>query len=238
MLLPALNKARASARTTTCVNNMKQLGLGIAQYTSDFNDWYPRIILYTTPEKMAYEKFFIENHYVGHGSFLCPEAMTMMDNYYRKLWTAKSMEMDSNNGWQYANYALNIWELGLSPTTWSARTKITEVRGASRFLVAGEGYGSGLAQVPYDRLSNYCVGSTVEGYYSPWPWHGLRTNTLRGDGHVQAVHGLPGTTQAVTSLNYYKESGPLKAINYDNNPWSYNGEARSASSGIGNRQRN
>ncbi len=41
MLLPALNKARSSARRTSCLSNLKQLGLGLQQYTADFNDMIP-----------------------------------------------------------------------------------------------------------------------------------------------------------------------------------------------------
>ncbi|MBQ9788528.1 MAG: type II secretion system protein [Lentisphaeria bacterium] len=40
MLLPALNKARAKARDIACVNNLKQLGLSITQYTMDNDDYY------------------------------------------------------------------------------------------------------------------------------------------------------------------------------------------------------
>ncbi len=38
MLLPALNKARAKARDIACVNNLKQLGLTIIQYSMDNDD--------------------------------------------------------------------------------------------------------------------------------------------------------------------------------------------------------
>jgi prepilin-type N-terminal cleavage/methylation domain-containing protein/prepilin-type processing-associated H-X9-DG protein len=41
MLLPALAKAKAKANQTTCLNNLKQLGLGTLMYCSDNNDSFP-----------------------------------------------------------------------------------------------------------------------------------------------------------------------------------------------------
>ena len=40
ILLPALGQAREKAKTTTCVSNLKQHGLGAQLYLSDF-DFYP-----------------------------------------------------------------------------------------------------------------------------------------------------------------------------------------------------
>jgi len=39
MLLPALNKARETAKKISCVNKMKQLGLGFNMYINDHDDW-------------------------------------------------------------------------------------------------------------------------------------------------------------------------------------------------------
>jgi len=41
MLLPALNKARAKARATFCLNNLKQWGLGFSLYAGDWEEFYP-----------------------------------------------------------------------------------------------------------------------------------------------------------------------------------------------------
>jgi len=41
MLLPALSKARERARAAVCMNNLKQMYLGIAMYVNNYNDWMP-----------------------------------------------------------------------------------------------------------------------------------------------------------------------------------------------------
>lgn len=39
MLLPALSKAKEKGRQIACLNNLKQVGLGTAMYSDDFNDY-------------------------------------------------------------------------------------------------------------------------------------------------------------------------------------------------------
>ncbi len=41
MLLPALSKAKSKAAQTHCLNNLKQLGLGMMMYLSENNDTFP-----------------------------------------------------------------------------------------------------------------------------------------------------------------------------------------------------
>ena len=40
MLLPALNRARETAKGATCVNNLKQIGTGLGMYAADYK-YYP-----------------------------------------------------------------------------------------------------------------------------------------------------------------------------------------------------
>src|ERR1700757_4995533 len=41
MLLPALANAKAQGLSTACLNNLKQIGLGIRLWDSDYGDKYP-----------------------------------------------------------------------------------------------------------------------------------------------------------------------------------------------------
>lgn len=41
MILPALNKAKATGQTASCLNNQKQCAIGTIRYTADFGDWSP-----------------------------------------------------------------------------------------------------------------------------------------------------------------------------------------------------
>lgn len=41
MLLPALNKARIMAQSTSCLNNQKQLGIHFAMYGDSYQNLYP-----------------------------------------------------------------------------------------------------------------------------------------------------------------------------------------------------
>ncbi len=41
MMLPSLSRAKEKARTVTCINNLRQMGISIKLYTDDHNDHYP-----------------------------------------------------------------------------------------------------------------------------------------------------------------------------------------------------
>ena len=55
MLLPALSKSRDRARAIECMNNQKQLGLAIAMYGGDNDDFYPASGIRDDDDRHAYQ---------------------------------------------------------------------------------------------------------------------------------------------------------------------------------------
>jgi len=92
LLLPALNKARARARSIQCMNRLKQIGLVIVSYADDNDGWFP-------PEKNPYfwDNLLLDNDYIDTTGFTrqgCP------DNRKKNPYT----------------YAYNYWYLGYVQT--------------------------------------------------------------------------------------------------------------------------
>lgn len=81
MLLPALNQARTSARTSKCVSNMKQLGTADSLYIGDYSMPVPQCKESGYTDKWTYNETFLS--YLGvrgttvvEESKLCPEAVS------------------------------------------------------------------------------------------------------------------------------------------------------------------
>src|SRR5690606_14073104 len=44
ILFPVFARARENARRTSCLSNLKQIGLGVMQYVQDYDEMYPRAV--------------------------------------------------------------------------------------------------------------------------------------------------------------------------------------------------
>jgi len=135
MMLPALNKARASARATTCAGNLRQIGLGYAQYMGDNGDfmvplstvtqsdagleWHQRLVTGATANLTDAEKQFanLPARYVSWKVFYCPELTDIGTSFSH-----------------YISYAENVAFIGQGDSVKSGR--ISKYRGLSKIYLA------------------------------------------------------------------------------------------------------
>ena len=140
MLLPALNSAKETARTSQCINNLKQIGNGTAMYLGDNKDFFPwvtsgrntetAIAPYTNvdPEKYKDSKL----PWTARQCWACPD-----DAIRRKLWeTGKGSACGSYSTSHYAKSYVDNGSSGITLQTTGGMTKISNIPVASGMIYA------------------------------------------------------------------------------------------------------
>ncbi|MCM8772606.1 MAG: DUF1559 domain-containing protein [Candidatus Omnitrophica bacterium] len=141
MLLPVLSRTRERARQTSCLNNLKQIGLSILMYVQDYDDYFPDNCLtlsgwggppapnagpnntYPTWSARLYYNGYVKNVKM----FICP-------SYIEK-------RRGVSNEWLYGKYVgardyainayLSTWGLG-------SKKKLSLVKNPSRTILLAE----------------------------------------------------------------------------------------------------
>ena len=97
LLLPALNRAKASARSAACKSNLRQLGVALRLYVDDF-DQYPLELLHVTPDNDYVEDLLVP--YLGANAklFRCPAARDW--SAFLSFWSDYGYNRDgTTNNW-------------------------------------------------------------------------------------------------------------------------------------------
>ena len=220
LLLPALNQARGRARTVSCVNNLKQLGLGLAQYVQDSNSTLPPYahssgisptwvdyLMGANPKTGQYSYFYKEEEwgtnpkgtYISLSLLECPEAMVQ----YGK----SKKEVREKEGLQ-PYIGANSHILNRVETTQSGGVKLDRLRSPSMKIL--------FADVS-------CIALDNRGLYRWTPrtdWCGLYGSNV-GWGYVDARHlnatnllHAAGNVSALKIANRYAPYGtdPLRYV--------------------------
>ena len=227
MLLPALNKARETARRANCISNQKQIGIGIATYLSDFNDFYmPYSRWYDTrvAADQSYDNYSWQlwnNKYItGLKVFLCPSiapdckspAMVGENSFIEKP--------ELNYNFSAVTYGYNMDYLGgaTGVDLNAVPFKATRGKNTSRKVVTAETLDKEFTYWRGVAYFSVHYGGTIQPAWIASPHDGGGTmsrekikgsaNLLMMDGHVENVPQWLRKNTLNSRLNWYD---PLKS---------------------------
>ena len=104
MLLPALNKARQKAQNISCLNNLKQIGLGFGMYLSDNREFYPAHYTYN------YGSYTYNQLFVSYAKYV--SAKTFVDPAFSVTVAGKGQMNDNGSTSLCPGYGYNYMNLG------------------------------------------------------------------------------------------------------------------------------
>jgi prepilin-type N-terminal cleavage/methylation domain-containing protein/prepilin-type processing-associated H-X9-DG protein len=215
ILLPSLNKARASAREVQCLSNLRQLGLATINYGNSYNgalplvspDWFIVPYVNTNP---TWGTLLMEGKFIaGDVVFYCPDhelpastAPGFTDRAYATYWGQFSyaMSLACAYDWQVGNYRAN---------------RFTDVRNSAEKILIVEGAHSA-AQSNLGTYSVYPWYSNNPG--TAWPRHGRldKANVLWFDGHATTVRSdIPGVHLGIYGAGALTQMDTSKPVTAD-----------------------
>ncbi|MBQ9503157.1 MAG: prepilin-type N-terminal cleavage/methylation domain-containing protein [Lentisphaeria bacterium] len=228
MLMPALQSARDRAKSSSCMNNLKQIGTGVQLYAGANDDWITpscngdsnRGLWYCLlsgrktdgePHSVCGPGYGLTyNGYIATGSFACP---------------AEAGKFHPSDDFRYTHYAVNPWLAGyISLADYNFFRKTTSLTQATKAIYC---YDSGVknqivaASLLYARYRHGAsetrpYGSTVS------PVSNGRCQVAYMDGHAGARTGGVFLKDGMTAsdykvplkvgFDYYKVHGSIKAL--------------------------
>ncbi len=107
MLLPALQKARETAKSSLCNSNQRQMVQSISFYADDYNDYYPPHSLQNSDTNNVYVRW-----YCIVGVYLYPnQSMSQLDTWFRAAHSSIFFCPSETRATYDGNYGIN----GFSP---------------------------------------------------------------------------------------------------------------------------
>ena len=211
MLLPALGQAREKARTTSCISNIRQLGMAMIQYTMDNEDFFPPFYV----GEWGKSPMWLQPTYKYVGSpkaLYCPHDLS---SPYAPggIYSIARFNYDNSNyadSWVFAmydrgtSYGLNCGDFvkyGI------VGQKAARIRKSSSAIMFGEASYIGKSAVRAgnvpDDANRPCASMRKDEYAgTPYPKHRQTFNWGAVDGHVEGIQcHVPGSAGAVELLD-------------------------------------
>jgi prepilin-type N-terminal cleavage/methylation domain-containing protein/prepilin-type processing-associated H-X9-DG protein len=209
ILFPVFARAREKARQTSCLSNVKQLGLGFHMYIQDYDERFP-------------------TYFWGEGNSGIPNSCTWWGGIYpyvknTELYVCPSSPINWHNTWSvWINFNPNFSENPLTPINYGYNE-----------LIGNTGGGCKLANLRYPAeicVLGDCTSTWIGGYWGlPWPERALLTrmayargggttddNTVHNGGSNVGLADGHAKWYAANNCRSISGGGPLR---YYNNEW-------------------
>jgi prepilin-type N-terminal cleavage/methylation domain-containing protein/prepilin-type processing-associated H-X9-DG protein len=194
ILFPVFARARENARRASCQSNLKQIGLGIAQYTQDYDETYPALGLdydgdgaTTWSATDAGWADLLQPYVKSYQIFQCPSEPT------RPNTTAPSPANNTSNDYFYNRY-MSLWGTSSSTSDLDVPIRVAQMARPSNTIMNGDflssNTGSNHSGNSATTFNAGCVAGNPMGYNrsdltNPSERHLEGANYLFGDGHVK-----------------------------------------------------
>ena len=193
MLLPALNAARAKARTISCVNNLKQMGLVTQLYIDDNDEFVANKLSGRFIHALERGRYLPENTVANTGAKFvrCPETQINNDfisspQTYGMIYVHNDTSTAGTKGLGTKVYAA-VWNKGFkkgSDITPTATPWNNNVNMSNRIIWCDAVAGGAAAFYQFDRM--YCQG---DYFARPYLAHGKSfTNYVALDGSAGSIN--------------------------------------------------
>lgn len=202
MLLPALAKAKAKAQQTSCINNLKQIGLALVMYSDDFKQ-YPGC-LWAAGKQYVWPRRILTYMGDNRKAFHCPSADA------NSAWDLEANDTikkrnDENIPPHTDNFAImtdstrfsygyNDWGLSMGLNLGAGGdidvnrpVRDTMVRRPSDMIVVGDSKVDGEWDGTIDPNTASANNDNVKGQQWPGNRHNRRTDLMFADGHAETA---------------------------------------------------
>ena len=211
LLLPALQQARERARQSTCMNNLRQIGLAVSMYANDYDEYIPPWEMVDWPNDVYWYMQLLP--YVNYKAslWICPSSP---EQQYKTIVDRAAHEWkNTGNSTNLQNSMFTYQTIGINGARfYKTPIKYSSIRWPSELIYAGDtsGSNSNLYNPANACGGRYCVYYIYPDYvYSFYPFHGRGWQHWKGN-----------------NINFLFTDGSVRAISYGEayswtiNPWT------------------